>query len=176
MKKILVTILALAMIFSLCACAPAAPKESTAPETESTAPATEGTEPETVTGEAAEITGYVMLGEDAGSVLIDEVAFVSSNDAEAMAKYGLTEDDMMDDYRIIDEDPAYESHVLAEKCTITVAYSDDAMEIKERTLASWDEFEAYFKAAPSRVENGILAQVQMDAEGAVTAISEIYVP
>lgn len=180
MKKILLTILVLAMAFSLCACASTAPKESAAPAAESTAPAAESTAPETESAapaaEAQEITAYVKLGEDAGTILADEIVFVSGDDAEAMAKYGLTEEDFFDDYAIVNEKSEFVGYKLAENCVITAAYSTDGMEIEEHDVSAWSDFETYMKGMDSRVESGITAALTLDKNGDVVAVSEIYLP
>ena len=52
----------------------------------------------------------------------DEVEWVSSGDEEAMKKYGLTEDDMFDDYAIVGEDGKTRDYKIADNATFFLQY------------------------------------------------------
>ncbi len=75
--------------------------------------------PETV---ARTMLAYVMPGSNENEIVADEVLWVSWDDEELMAQYGLTEEDLWDDYAIVEQDGNYVPFRLAENCPAYVQW------------------------------------------------------
>ena len=67
----------------------------------------------------------IAKGADFTKIYADEAVWVNSYDTELMEKYGLTEDDMYDDYAIVGLDGKYAEYELAEDCAIYVQYPEE---------------------------------------------------
>ncbi|MBP5282297.1 MAG: hypothetical protein J6Z22_07330, partial [Lachnospiraceae bacterium] len=61
-------------------------------------------------------------GADVSNILADEVVFIGLGDEDLMAQYGLTYDDMPNDYAVVGNDGVYKEYRLSENCPIYVQY------------------------------------------------------
>ena len=117
MKRITFLTVAAAITFLAASCGQNAQKQTT-------------NEPETVTQQTEEmqqevqqetepgISAYIKF--DGKTLLVDDFLWVSSDDEELMKKYGLTENDMDDDYHIINEVKKYEEWKLLPNATFSI--------------------------------------------------------
>ena len=83
-------------------------------------------EPESTGRVAKKICAAVIhSGSDATRILADEVVWVDLEDDELMAKYHLTEEDMVDDYAIVGMDGNYKEYHFSENCPIYVQFPEE---------------------------------------------------
>ena len=81
-------------------------------------------------GEGRSITGNILANvagktsKDGSTyyLVADEVKWISSDDTEEMAKYGLTEDDMFNDFAIVEEDGKTKDYRIADDARFFLQY------------------------------------------------------
>ena len=106
-------------------------------------------------------------------LLIDDVVWVGRNDYDLREKYGLTDDDMDNDYALVNEIEEWISYFATENTSFLLAdFSDPA---SRPTEVSLEEFREY---ALDRQQFGssVLAKIQISPTGEVLKIQELYTP
>ena len=106
-------------------------------------------------------------------LLIDDVVWVNWNDFELQEKYGLTDDDMDNDYALVNEIEEWVSYFATENTTFILANYEDLASVPVEV--SLEEFRAY---ALDRQQSGgsVLAEVLISPTGEVLKVEELYTP
>jgi predicted small lipoprotein YifL len=129
-----------------------------------------------------DVVAYVRLdpSETAGGawLLIDELLWINGDDIETLAKYGIDEDDVNNDYVIINEVEEWVSHTAADNAVFRVEFNQgDYDEWFNRRELGREEFMAYVAYVMENFYDGaVLADVTIDGNGSVTRVAERYVP
>ena len=108
------------------------------------------------------------------ALLADEVLMVSWDDEENIARYNLTENDMDDDYALVNEEELWTPYVTADGAAFSVWYSLDRMRIDQREVGL-DEMRQYMAPRDDLEPRELLAKLTVSG-GKVTNIEEEYVP
>ena len=117
---------------------------------------------------------------DGKTLLVDDFVWVSWDDTEAIKRYGLTEDDMDDDYHIVNEVVAYETWKLLPDATFSIIkYIEGAIEegyaSPTPVEVSRAEFTEYMKQWQEDDKESPPMRITGSRSG-VSRIAEIYVP
>lgn len=119
---------------------------------------------------ARKITGIVIAnGADPTSLLVDEVKWVTWGDKEMMEKYGLTDEDMTDDYAIVEDDGNYKVYQMSERCPIYVQFPEEGPFREFQTKAG-------FRQKLSGRTYGYLMELYLDENNVITYAYEPYTP
>jgi len=119
---------------------------------------------------AHKITGIVIAnGADPTSLLVDEVKWVTWGDKEMMEKYGLTDEDMTDDYAIVEDDGNYKVYQMSERCPIYVQFPQEGPFCEFQTKAG-------FRQKLSGRTYGYLMELYLDENNVITYAYEPYTP
>jgi hypothetical protein len=119
---------------------------------------------------ARKITGIVIAnGADPTSLLVDEVLWVSWGDEEMRKKYGLTDDDMANDYAIVEDDGNYKVYQMSERCPIYVQFPEEGPFCEFQTKAG-------FRQKLSGRTYGYLMELYLDENNVITYSYEPYTP
>ena len=84
---------------------------------------------------------------DNNSVQADEVKWISLGDEDLMQQYGLTTEDMLDDYAIVDADGDYHTYTYGKDCSLFIQYPEDLFKKYQKQ----EEFNKWLKEHEERL-------------------------
>ena len=120
-------------------------------------------------GAEKKILGYVKPDKAKDTLLADEVTWVSGEDTETLARYGIDPEDITNDYAIVDNDGDYKAYQVAEGTPCYVQYPG---EDKIHGFVTFEELRNYLGNSGS----GRLIELILDKDDKVTFIYEPYTP
>ena len=120
-------------------------------------------------GAEKKILGYVKPDKAKDTLLADEVTWVSGEDTETLARYGIDPEDITNDYAIVDNDGDYKAYQVAEG---TLCYVQYPGEDKIHGFVTFEELRNYLGNNGS----GRLIELILDKDDKVTFIYEPYTP
>ena len=103
------------------------------------------------------------------TLLADEVTWVSGEDTETLARYGIDPEDITNDYAIVDADGDYKAYQVAEDAPCYVQYPG---EDKIHGFVTQEELRNYL----GKNGDGKLLELILDKDDKVTFIYEPYTP
>ena len=115
------------------------------------------------------ILGYVKPDKAKDTLLADEVTWVSGEDTETLARYGIDPEDITNDYAIVDADGDYKAYQVAEDAPCYVQYPG---EDKIHGFVTQEELRNYL----GKNGDGKLLELILDKDDKVTFIYEPYTP
>ena len=120
-------------------------------------------------GAEKKILGYVKPDKAKDTLLADEVTWVSGEDTETLARYGIDPEDITNDYAIVDADGDYKAYQVAEDAPCYVQYPG---EDKIHGFVTQEELRNYL----GKNGDGKLLELILDKDDKVTFIYEPYTP
>jgi hypothetical protein len=133
-------------------------------------------------GEYRSVVAYVRIDPSKTDgdawILIDELLWIDGDDIATLTKYGIDEDDVANDYVLINEVEEWVYHAVADNAVFRVEFNQgDYDEWFNRRELGREEFIAYVAYVMENFYDGaVLADVTIDEYGLVVGVAEIYVP
>lgn len=121
---------------------------------------------------------YVKLDAAANSasgqllLLIDDVLWIDGEDEAALAQYSISEDEVYNDYVLVNDTEGWEPCVATDETVYFVQYNHDADYELDPREVNMDAFGQYLRNA---YDEGILALVTLQ-DGYATEVREVYTP